>query len=231
MVGMVRPLIKSRGELLSNPNNEVLTFTQGEHRHVLSNFEIADKGRAYYATFDYSLFATDPKGPAVKKFEFLQCVEFQAKYREIGWDELYSALPELEQKGYIKYVPYSIEELIEGLTSPVLKKNLTIYYKVAKELPVSNNEVEYLFEDLYRRYKYLCRTIDPGEAEDINCQQILKQCSEAVSRSDKVIVIDTMMATTHGMGPVASSLYYKKDRLTDRDKDYHQRILGKLAGE
>lgn len=219
MVGAVK-LISPTAPILIKQGKSQL-FSGGKKREI-ANYELTSKGEKYFL----GEYKPEERLSELEEEAFHNVISQRITFR-FGIKEVEAVLPRLERKGYIKYVVYSMPDLIERISLPDFRDEITVYYRIAKELPVSDEQVN----ELYNIYKLRVEEVAeyfqvvPREVRR-RYQSTLSLVRDAKTRSDKIIAIDAMVTLQHEEAEMLAWLH-PEARLDDCL--VARRILGLLA--
>lgn len=206
----------------------------------LSKYELTNEGEGYYNRL-YYLGMSKRTVQQNLEFDILDTVKSQPKPDIEGFKRLSVIIPEFESKGYIIYREVQISELLNRIRNPKLRKDLTIYSRIAQGEHVSDNEIDYLFGKLLSGISDYWESL-PKLLQSANTQHILTTkvtislARDAKTRSDKVIAIDSMMSIHHDIGFMSNDTGYLFPDLYDLEEDDIDfdtvgRVLNTLAGD
>jgi len=141
-------------------------------------------------------------------------------------------LRKLLREGYVKEDSSSTEEIISTLPTKQ-KKVLGIYSRIARERPVSDEEVDEVFNLLKkgsrkaRSWIRLHLVRDPSAIDTTS-----RLLSEAKTRSDKVVAIDAVMGLWHERGSCLDDFTGDGDRKDAEEvRSKVNKVLNRLANE
>ena len=140
-------------------------------------------------------------------------------------------LPALEQRGFIARVEgTSVTKILESIESSEVKRDLDIYYRIAKDERVPDEEVNYLFNKSWDAIESSARNRTYGGAAG-DVKSTLKLLKKARTRSDKIIAIDATFSLMHDLGGVATFGFWDIDSEESPDTETSNRFLTRLFEE